>query len=228
MIYITGDIHCPIDVSKLNRKRFVEQKKLTKQDYVIICGDVGLVWDNSSSDIWWQKWFENKKFTTLFVDGNHENHDKLDEYPIEIWNGGKIHRIQPTVIHLMRGQVYNIDGMKFFTMGGASSNDKEYRKEGLSWWSRELPSKEEYEEAINNLSNVDWNVNYVVTHTIFNDMQNILNKNYMQDELTRFLSLIEEKLDFRHWYFGHFHKDIQLDNKYTVLYDDIIKINLIL
>lgn len=43
MIYITGDIHCPIDVSKLNTKQFPKQKIMTKEDYVIICGDVGLV-----------------------------------------------------------------------------------------------------------------------------------------------------------------------------------------
>ena len=41
MIYITGDTHIPTDVGKLSSKRFPEQKNLTKNDYVIICGDFG-------------------------------------------------------------------------------------------------------------------------------------------------------------------------------------------
>ena len=44
MIYITGDTHIPYDVTKLTTKAFPEQKKLTKNDYVLICGDFGGVW----------------------------------------------------------------------------------------------------------------------------------------------------------------------------------------
>jgi len=35
MIYVTGDIHCPIDISKLNTKNFPIQRKMTKSDYLI-------------------------------------------------------------------------------------------------------------------------------------------------------------------------------------------------
>lgn len=41
MIYITGDTHIPYDVTKLTTKAFPEQKKLTKNRYVLICGDFG-------------------------------------------------------------------------------------------------------------------------------------------------------------------------------------------
>lgn len=34
-----------------------------------------------------------------------EIYDRLYSYPVEYWKGGKIHRIRPSVIHLMRGQV---------------------------------------------------------------------------------------------------------------------------
>ncbi len=43
MIYITGDTHG--DVRRLNSTSFFEQKEMTKDDYVIILGDFGLVWD---------------------------------------------------------------------------------------------------------------------------------------------------------------------------------------
>ena len=51
---------------------------------------------------------EEKPFTTLYVDGNHENFDRLYGYPIENWQGGKVHKIRPSVLHLMRGQVFEI------------------------------------------------------------------------------------------------------------------------
>ena len=76
MIYLCGDTHCDIDVSKLNTKNFPEQNRLSKQDVVLICGDFGAVWggSNSRGDEWWLKWHDQKKYTTLFIDGNHENH----------------------------------------------------------------------------------------------------------------------------------------------------------
>ena len=134
MIYVTGDTHADYDISKLNTENFPQQKQLTKSDYVIICGDFGLVWDASRREDYWQKWLTNKNFTTLFVDGNHENFDALRMIPHEEKFGGLVHRITPSIYHLERGQVFDIDGCKIFTMGGARSVDKECRIEHLSWW----------------------------------------------------------------------------------------------
>ena len=48
-IYVTGDIHAEPD--RFNTENFPEQKELTRDDYMIICGDFGLVWaeDKESS-----------------------------------------------------------------------------------------------------------------------------------------------------------------------------------
>ena len=77
MIYVTGDTHANLDISKLSTKKFPQQRELTKDDYVIVAGDFGLVWDGSGREIYWQDWLADKNFTTLFVDGNHENFDIL-------------------------------------------------------------------------------------------------------------------------------------------------------
>lgn len=60
-----------------------------------------------------------------FVSGNHENYDALVKYPIENWHGGRVQPIRPHVLHLMRGQVFELAGRTFFTMGGAASHDIE-------------------------------------------------------------------------------------------------------
>lgn len=224
MIFITGDTHIPIDVRKLNSSNFAEQKDMTKNDYVIICGDFGGVWNNSNEEMYWREWLKEKNFTTLFVDGNHENHELLNQFEIHNWNGGKVHFINESVIHLMRGQVYNIDGNKFFTMGGASSIDKQYRKEGKSWWKQEIPSKEEFDEALDNLDKNNWSVDYVLTHTTStNNMEQLC---YIKENnsLNSFFNILESELKYKHWYFGHFHDDININKKHTLVYKRIIKL----
>ena len=227
-IFITGDTHCDYDWHKLNTTNFPEQKTLTKDDYVIITGDFGGVWGQDRTDKYIIKTYEQRNFTTLFVDGNHENHDALDQYPVEEWHGGKIHRISNTVIHLMRGQVYEIGGKTFFTMGGAQSTDKIYRKEGVSWWARELPSDEEYSEAISNLEKHDFKVNYIVTHCAPEDYAYYytdMDISRKLNKMTQFLSglITEYNISFDGWYFGHYHEDIDSD-KFHCLYQRIVEI----
>ncbi|WP_337034828.1 metallophosphoesterase family protein [Paenibacillus illinoisensis] len=230
MIHITGDIHGTISVNKrLNTRNFPQQKQLTKNDYVIIAGDFGLIWDGSKEDQYWLKWLNKiKPFTTLFIDGNHENFDLLEEYPVEIWNGGKVHKINDSVIHLMRGQVFEIEGNKFFTFGGAASHDKEYRKEGKSWWRREMPSQEEYEEGLKNLEKHDWKVDYILTHTCSTTsleyIEQRCNIRMDRDEMHPYFYGIEQKAEYKQWYFGHFHHDFELPNNQRLLYTDMIKI----
>jgi len=225
MIFITGDVHCPHDITKINTAWWPEQKQLTKEDYLIVCGDMGIVWSGDKDDFWWQDWFENKNFTTLFVDGNHENHDALSQYPVEAWNGGKVHFIQPSVIHLMRGQVYTIDGLKVFSMGGAESHDKYCRREGYSWWANEMPSDEEYEEAMTNLEANNWKVDLVISHCAADSIQSQIQKWYNHDKLTNFFeAVIEDKLSYKLWCFGHYHTDKQIDVKHRCFYYDVKQI----
>ena len=71
-IYVTGDIHSEPD--RFSMENFPEQKELTRDDYMIICGDFGLVWaedKESKRETWWLDWLEDKNYTTLFVDVNH-------------------------------------------------------------------------------------------------------------------------------------------------------------
>lgn len=225
MIYITGDTHGNIDIAKLTSEKFLEGKNLTRNDYVIICGDFGMVWDDRKADLYWRKWLDDKSWTTLWVDGNHENYDLLKNYKVDKWNGGKVQYIMPNIIHLMRGQVYTIDGYNFFTMGGASSHDKEYRTEGISWWPEELPSTKEYNEALKNLKKNQYHVDFIITHCTCDYIMNKICSWYEHDKLTQFLQVqIEEKTTFMHWFFGHYHLDKEIDSEHTALYNKIVKL----
>ena len=119
-IFITGDTHG--DFRRFRADIFPEQRQMTKEDFVIVCGDFG-IWEDSPEENYWLDWLEQKPFTTLFVTGNHSNYERLAEFPVSDRFGGKVQHIRPSVIHLMRGQVYTLCGRRFFTMGGASSHD---------------------------------------------------------------------------------------------------------
>ena len=225
MIFITGDLHGNIDKSKLNTQFFPQQKELTKDDFVIIAGDFGGIWDESRSENWLLRWLEKKRFTTLFVDGNHENFDLLNSYPVTAWKGGKVHEVRPGILHLMRGQVFQIGAATLFTFGGADSIDKHYRTEGVSWWPQERPTEEEFFEGMKNLARHNYSVDYVISHTAPQDIVGQLG--YLRedgkfiDPTTAMLSRFQEKINFNHWYFGHFHEDTTL-GKYTALYQEVV------
>lgn len=224
-MYVTGDLHGYTDISKLNSKRFPKNRTLNKEDYVVIAGDFGLVWDNKNDEVYWRKWLARKNFTTLFIDGNHENFNMLNSYPVEKWNGGSIHRISDSILHLMRGQVYTIRGYKFFTFGGAQSHDKEYRKETVNWWSEEMPSTEEYQEGIKNLQQHNWEVDFVITHMCPTSTLRYMNESIMtgikEDELSEYLEQIQRRLRYKRWFFGHFHRDMELPNEQRLIYKAI-------
>ncbi|EJO5347005.1 metallophosphoesterase [Clostridium botulinum] len=229
MIYITGDTHFPNDIEKLNELNFPECKNLTKDDYVIICGDFGAIWNNSKQELYWRELLQNKPWTTLFIDGNHENFDLLYQFPVEEWHGGKVHKINNSIYHLMRGQVFNINGLKFWTMGGATSTDKENRIKNISWWEEEIPNQIEMAEGLANLEKHNNEVDYIITHTCSSSTLKKINQIFgfeskPEENLNKYLEIIEEKVKFRKWYFGHFHEDIEIDEKHTLVFEKIIKI----
>lgn len=233
-LLLTGDIHGEHDIRKLSTKKLnANELNLTKEDYLIITGDFGLIWEGtaSSRERYWLNWLDEKPWTTLFVDGNHENHARLDDYPVTLWNGGKIHEVSDSVIHLMRGQVFDLQGKKFFTMGGAYSHDIEFRIPDRSWWAREVPSFCEREEALANLAAHDNKVDYIITH----DAPEIVAQRLIRysgdwsrrlDEYEKWLQEnIADKVEFKMWFHGHHHIDYEFyDGKYQSMYYDIVSL----
>ena len=246
MVYATGDCHG--NLLRFDSEYFPEQAGMSKEDYVIICGDFSVIWNGGKEEQRKLDWLEGRPFTTLWVCGNHENYDLLAKYPVEDWQGGRVHRIRPHVLHLMRGQVYDICGYTFFTMGGAQSHDIEagildpdaedfmeryqalksanarFRVNHRSWWKEELPSDAEYEEAIRNLERNRWAVDYVITHCAPTSIALRMSRHNEADRLTDFLQTMREKLDFHYWLFGHYHRNEIVDEKYVLLYEQLVRV----
>ena len=108
--------------------------------------------------------------------------------------------------------------------------DKEYRIPYSSWWPQELPDDRNFEEARTKLDSVGWKVDYVVTHTCSTRM---LSPTLYPapgwncpavDRLTAFFDELEDRLDYKRWYYGHFHRDANPSERHTVLYDCIVRL----
>lgn len=227
MIYVTGDTHG-------NQYKWVEQIDtiLNAEDTILVCGDFGIGFWNGRywSEEMFFDYLSEQKYTILFIDGNHENFEKLNSYPEEMWSDGRVHKIRNNVIHLIRGETYYIEDNSFFVMGGGHSIDKSYRAEGVSWWPQEMPSEEEYNNARENLEKINYHVDYIITHTApsetvyyLSTLHNLGIKNNCTEELplTTFLDDIQRNTLYQHWYFGHFHTDLDLWRNQTAIFSSV-------
>lgn len=225
-IYVTGDIHLNHDSAKLNTTFFPEGKNLTKDDYVIICGDCGFWWDYSKETRWWVNWYNDRPWTTLCVAGNHSNYDNIyGNYGLIDFHGGQARQVADSIYYLNNGDIYNLQGKKFFVMGGATSHDKRYRKEHISWWREEIPSVKMMEHGLDNLEKNGNKVDYILTHCAPTSIMTYYDPYgfYESDVLTDYLEEIDYKVDYKEWFHGHYHIDKDVDHVHG-LYNRVVKI----
>lgn len=250
MVYITGDTHA--NFHKFTVKNFPIQKQLTREDTVIICGDFGGIWSDTKEERYWLTWLGKRSFTICFVDGNHENFDRLSTFEVVDFHGGKAHKIGDNIYHLMRGYIFDFEGKKFFAFGGASSHDirdgilnpgdyaskeefmkaysnwsnsgRMFRVNHISWWKEELPSREEMENGIESLQKCDWKVDYVISHCLPQEVCSCIGFRGA-DTLTKYFNqLLRNKIEFKEWHVGHYHFDDRVYGRYFVHYHDIVRI----
>lgn len=218
MIYVTGDTH-----GDYSRFRDPAVKKLRRGDTLIICGDFGFFWDGSRKERSIIKKIIGKGYTVAFLDGCHENFDILESFPVTEWNGGKARVIDKNLVHLMRGQVYTIEGKKIFTFGGGHSQDFDFRRSSDNWWKREKPSHEEIIEAIDNLKSHDNTVDYVITHEPPVSLKDCLNVDVLQRlEVHALFEDIIKTCSYQKWFFGKCHIDKHIPIKFFAVFNNVI------
>ena len=253
MVYLTGDTHG--EVYRFSPEFFPDQEDMTRDDTVIILGDFGCIWDKYSIiEIQKLDYLEERPFTICFVDGNHENFDRLygNEFSVVDFHGGKAHKVRENIYHLMRGYIYEFDDRKFFAFGGASSHDiqdgildrkdfktdwdfldawdnmtikgKIFRVNHFSWWKQELPTREEMINGEEHLESVNYKVDYVITHCLPYTIASDIG--YVKGDILMeyFDELLNKGLQFQKWYCGHYHENRVYSPQYEILYDNIVKI----
>lgn len=216
MIYVTGDMHGEFERFD-NRKL----KKLTENDCLIVCGDFGFMWTDSKEEQLMRHKIGEKRFKTLFVDGTHENFGLLNALPVSELYGGHVHQINKNLYHLMRGEIYTIDGKTIFTFGGGESIDKDIRIENGTWWKEEQPTMEEMAYAVENLDKMNRKVDYIITHQPSMTDMALVDRRCTVNPISTFFDELSHNIDYKKWYFGSLHKNKKLP-KARCLFTDIV------
>ena len=221
--FLKGDIHGNL----FEIIDFINRFNLGKNDNIIILGDCGIAWRKDKKDLaqnikLWNECGNGVKL--YFIDGNHENFNILNSLPIEN-NMGKI---ADNIYHLRRGQVYEFENKKILVCGGADSIDKYRRIENFTWWKEETISQ----ETIDDISAGHYD--YVLTHCcprsifeknrIYLSTLQFLDENKINHSSEDMLEQLKNKITFDHWFFGHYHINRNLDEKFTCLFEDFMEV----
>lgn len=218
-IFLTGDFERNID-----RKDWSKLSNTTKDDYLIILGDFGVLWNNDEDDSerFYKDWFNDQPWTTLFIDGNHENFYRLKQLkPIDMFDS-IVGKISNSIYYLYRGEVYTINNLKFLCMGGATSIDRHMRIDGVSWWKEEIPTYHEFDRCMANAIKHAY-VDYILTHTLPYNAILSMDFSYIPCSVSKFLSNLAPMIKCKRWFSGHFHINKSYE-KYQILYDEVLQL----
>ena len=225
-----------------------------EDDLLIILGDLGLKFQDTEENRAFDEFILSAKKKIAFIDGNHENFDRLysEEFEVVDFHGGKAHKIRDNIYHLMRGYVYELCGKKFFAFGGASSHDiqdgilepsdykslsdclKDYNRKTkrgkmlrinhLSWWAAELPSQEEMDFGAATLKANNYEVDCVITHSLPQEVCSVCGYRNPDAITMYFNKLLQDGLKFKEWHCGHYHRIQRVMSKFFIHYEDIERI----
>ncbi len=222
MVFITGDIHG----SPTKIKSFCEKAKLTETDIIVILGDVGANYYGNERDNYMKSILSELKPVILCIHGNHEQRPyNIKGYEPHEWNGGKVwvQKQYPNILCAADGEIFNLNGIRYLVIGGAYSVDKFYRLErGYGWWADEQPSVEIKAYVESQIKTHPFDV--VLSHTcpfkyepieVFLPM---VDQSSVDDSTEKWLDTIEESIEYKAWFCGHWHTDKRID-KMHFLFD---------
>ena len=150
--FVTGDKHGEIE------DLVYAARVLDIEDTLIVLGDFGFIWRLDADEVMKElkAIAERCPCQIAFLDGNHENFTQIAKMEdIVDWNGGKAGLLPYGIIHLLRGEVYNLNNEKIAVIGGADSVDRWARTEGFSWWIEETVTAADAEKLIENTKDLE-------------------------------------------------------------------------
>lgn len=230
-IYITGDKHGEFN----SLLWFIEKHPfLTKDDIIIILGDVGLNYYMDLSDTVQKGKLSKCPCTFVCLHGNHEQRPSeiftyqkkyIDMLGCECW----VEEEFPNILFPDDG-LMTIDGIRFLVMGGAYSIDKHFRiAHGWNWFETEQMS----DETMNRIRTLIKETNtfdYVLSHTCplkFEPRHLFiqgLDQSKVDKRMEHFFDEVETLISYDTWFFGHFHADEKLNDKAMLLFNSFIEL----
>ena len=232
--YVIGDRHGRFK----EIKQLCYEQKTTLDDYVVILGDVGLNYHCNELDIPNKRHLSKLPITIICIHGNHEE---------RAWNIPSYKRIYneelrcyvymeedyPNILFPEDGVIY-LKNKKCLCIGGAYSVDKFYRlMMGYKWFLSEQLTDEE-KSRILKILDAQNSFSYIFTHTIPLKYERELeylflpsiDQSTVNKSMEKFLDKVEDRVTYDHWYFGHYHDDNDFSPTLTILYNNVVELNL--
>lgn len=97
----------------------------------------------------------------------------------------------------------------------------------LYWWKDEQMSYKARKDCEQKLKELDWKVDVVLSHTCplkFEPTEMFLeglNQDFIDKTMEKWLNKIENKLDYKIWYAGHFHTNKTVNKKFQFLFSEV-------
>lgn len=215
MVYYTGDIHGnPTELI-----RTIVNLEMTDKDTVVILGDAGFNYYMGRRDIIAKDEISRFAPTILCIHGNHEARPHtIDTYKTKEWCGGTVwyEEEYPKLLFAKDGEIYTLEKLRHLVIGGAYSVDKFYRQmRGWSWWADEQPN-EETKKAVEAIIATE-TIDVVLSHTCpfkYEPTEMFLaqiDQSTVDASTEKWLDTIEDKLDYKAWFCGHWHVDKRID-----------------
>lgn len=221
MVYVTGNIHG--DRTVFEGENY---QKLKAGDTLLVCGDFGFLWEGTEQERQALQSLADKPYTILFVDGSHENFDLLEQCPVVEYAGGSTHQLAANVYHLMRGQIFTLEGKTFFAFGGGESEEKQFYIEAEKWWPREMPTIGEMEDGVRRLYQQDLKVDYIITHNPAPKARVTYNLDKNKTQLEAFFEEIVREVQYDRWFYGSEHIDRVVTEKHISVFYNVIPVDL--
>ena len=222
MVYYTGDIHGSFDAA------FYLAAKIrpTRKDVIVLLGDVGANYYGGKEDASMKHFLNDLGTVFLCVHGNHEMRpENVAGYIEKRWRGGTVW-VQPEYPNLLfakDGEIYTINGIRYLVIGGAYSVDKYYRiKNGWGWWADEQPSEDIKKTVEQRVARRKFDV--ILSHTCPFKYEptemfiSHIDQKTVDDSTERWLDKIEESVDYRAWFCGHWHTDKRVDKMHFLFH----------
>ena len=213
MIYFLSDQHGGERIGELTK--YLEEA--TDDDLLIILGDVGLKFRDTEENRAFDELLLSAKKKIAFIDGNHENFDYLESFPMGERYGAPVRILTDNLVWLQRGYIYKIEGTSFFVFGGCRSGAK-WKTMGL-WWPQEAPTECELTRAYANLKAANNKVDYVLTHKYEEGLGT------GTAELYDLCDYINKNVEYKMWYAGHWHEYRSGGDKLLFVYDVLVPLD---
>ncbi len=223
MVYITGDIHG--DTTPVYA--LINKFQPTEEDIIVLLGDVGVNYTGGMRDRLMKQELSRMKPAFFCIHGNHENRTQnIGSYQEKEWHGGRVLYEDdfPKLLFPVDGDIFDLEGKQCIVIGGAYSVDKSFRLQmGYKWWQDEQPTPaiKEYVERQVRTHHID----VVFSHTCPYKYAPIecflpgIDQSTVDNSTEHWLDTIEEMLDYKAWYLGHWHINKHIDKLHFLMHD---------